>query len=144
MSQAHIEQFYSKAVKDPALVHKMLGGTNGPDDFIRNAVKEGKSQGYDFSYEEADGWIKEQQRMKASGELSDAQLEGVAGGKGAAMQNLSNSMTNNIYTQDANAVGTWATGAAHTVSSGVTSAANTVASGATSAYHAVSNFFSSW
>jgi Nif11 domain len=51
MSQARIEQFYGKAVKDPALVNRMLMGTKSPDDFVRNAVKEGKSQGFDFSYE---------------------------------------------------------------------------------------------
>jgi hypothetical protein len=84
MSQAHIEQFYGKALKDPALINKMAAGTKGPDDFIRNAVKEGKNQGFEFSYEEADTWIKNQQKMKASGELSDSQLEGVAGGKGTS------------------------------------------------------------
>jgi hypothetical protein len=92
MSQAHIEQFYGKALKDPALVNKMLMGTKGPDDFIHNAVKEGKSQGFDFSYEEADAWIKKQQKIKASGELSDSQLEGVAGGKTSTSTSTSTSL----------------------------------------------------
>jgi predicted ribosomally synthesized peptide with nif11-like leader len=84
MSQAHIEQFYGKALKDPALINKIATGTKSPDDFVRNAVKEGKNQGFDFSYEEADAWIRNQQKIKASGELSDSQLEGVAGGKGTS------------------------------------------------------------
>jgi predicted ribosomally synthesized peptide with nif11-like leader len=138
MSQAHIEQFYSKAVKDPALINKMLAGTNGPDDFVRNAVKEGKDNGFDFSYDEANAWIKEQQRLKASGELSDSQLETVAGGKGASsVGSTISSGYNNYYNAPLNGSGnafvTWASGPINTVSSGVTSAANSVA-----------HFFSSW
>jgi predicted ribosomally synthesized peptide with nif11-like leader len=85
MSQAHIEQFYGKASQDPALVNKMLAGTSDPEDFIRNAVKEGNAQGYQFTFEEAAAWIKQQQEIKASGELTDSQLESVAGGKGSTV-----------------------------------------------------------
>jgi predicted ribosomally synthesized peptide with nif11-like leader len=137
MSQAHIEQFYSKAVKDPALINKMLAGTNGPDDFVRNAVKEGKSNGFDFSYDEANAWIKEQQRLKASGELSDSQLEAVAGGKGvsSAVNTVVGGVNtaNNAVNSGINTAVNWGTGAVNTVTSGVTSAANSVA-----------HFFSSW
>jgi choline dehydrogenase-like flavoprotein len=131
MSQAHIEQFYGKAVKDPALVNRMLTGTKGPDDFIRNAVKEGKSQGYEFSYEEADAWIKKQQKIKASGELSDAQLESVAGGK-SSLNTDAHTAVNGI-----NTAVNWTEGAVNT-------AGNAITSGVTSAANAVSSFFSSW
>ena len=83
MSQAHIEQFYAIAAKDDALLAKMMEGTNGPDDFVANAVKEAKAMGYTFTAEEGSAWIKKQQDIKASGELSDSQLESVAGGKTA-------------------------------------------------------------
>ena len=83
MSQAHIEQFYAIAAKDDKLYAKMMEGTTGPDDFIANAVKEAKALGYTFTAEEGAAWIKTQQETKATGELSDSQLESVAGGKTA-------------------------------------------------------------
>ena len=83
MSQAHIEKFYAIASKDDALLAKMMAGTNGPEDFVANAVKEGNALGYTFTAEEGSAWIKQQQDIKASGELSDSQLEAVAGGKSA-------------------------------------------------------------
>ena len=83
MSQAHIEQFYAIASKDDKLLAKMMEGTSGPDDFVANAVKEAKALGYTFTAEEGAAWIKKQQDIKASGELSDSQLESVAGGKTA-------------------------------------------------------------
>ena len=83
MSQAHIEQFYAIAVKDEALLAKMTSGISTPDEFVANAVKEAKVLGYTFSAEEGAAWIKKQQEIKASGELSDSQLESVAGGKTA-------------------------------------------------------------
>ncbi len=83
MSQAHIEQFYAIASKDDKLLAKMMEGTSSPDDFVANAVKEAKTLGYTFTAEEGSAWIKKQQDIKASGELSDSQLESVAGGKTA-------------------------------------------------------------
>src|SRR5476651_2899796 len=82
MSQAHIEQFYSKAVKDPAMVNAMVGDARTPEEFVTKAVATGKQHGFDFTEAEAHAWIKQQQEMKAKGELSDSQLESVAGGKG--------------------------------------------------------------
>ena len=89
MSQAHIEQFYTIASKDQALFAKMMEGAASPENFVTNAVKAAKEQGFDFSYAEADAWIKKQIASKAGGELSDTQLEQVAGGKKSAQQNLS-------------------------------------------------------
>ncbi|MFM9970686.1 MAG: Nif11-like leader peptide family RiPP precursor [Burkholderiales bacterium] len=86
MSVSHIEQFYTRAVGDKALFAKMAASMSGPEDFIRKAVDTGKSLGYDFSFEEADAWIKKQQAIKASGELSDSQLESVAGGKQSSQE----------------------------------------------------------
>ena len=129
MSQARIEQFYGKAVKDPALINRIATGTKSPEDFVRNAVQEGKNQGYEFSYEEADTWIKNQQKMKASGELSDSQLEGVAGGKasnttssGLAAQAWANeSVSENPHNSFGTQVGAGFTGAGQIVGSWLTS-----------------------
>jgi hypothetical protein len=131
MSLAHIEQFYAKAIKSQPLIDKMLKGTKSPEDFIRNAVSEGKSQGYDFTYEEAHAWIEQQQRMKASGELSDSQLEAVAGGKGSA---------GNAASAVGNAVGT----VAQDVGNAVGSAANATAHAVGGAVNSIGSWLSSW
>ncbi|KQM70233.1 Nif11 family protein [Xylophilus sp. Leaf220] len=81
MSQAHIEEFYSKVSSDPAQINELLNGASGPDEFIDRAVAKAKSQGYDISRPEAEAWINKQKEVAASGELSDVQLEAVAGGK---------------------------------------------------------------
>ena len=83
MSQAHIERFYAIASKDQPLLDKMMADAKSNDDFIANAVAEGNALGYSFSVEEANAWIRKEQELKVSGELSDSQLESVAGGKGS-------------------------------------------------------------
>lgn len=82
MSTGQIEQFYSRASSDPAILNKLMADTQTPDEFIDKAVALGAEAGFTFSRDEADAWIKKQIEAKASGELSDLQLEGVAGGKG--------------------------------------------------------------
>jgi hypothetical protein len=82
MSQAHIEQFYGIASKDGALFNKMMAGAGDPDAFLDNAVKEAGARGFTFTKEEATAWIERQKQINADGELSDQQLEAVAGGKG--------------------------------------------------------------
>ncbi|CAK0762138.1 Nif11 domain-containing protein [Gammaproteobacteria bacterium] len=81
MSQAQIEQFYGRAVNDQAILGKLLLNTQTPDEFIDKAVSMGAETGFQFSRDEADSWIKRQIEAKANGELSDMQLEAVAGGK---------------------------------------------------------------
>jgi hypothetical protein len=89
MSQAHIEQFYSKALNDPAILNAILADTKDEAGFPASAAKVGKAHGFDFTADEADAWIKKQQAAKARGELSDSQLEGVAGGKGTSSNTTS-------------------------------------------------------
>jgi predicted ribosomally synthesized peptide with nif11-like leader len=102
MSQAHIEQFYSQAVKNPTLIAAMVAGVSTPEEFVTKAVAAGKEHGFTFTAEEAHTWIKQQQEMKAKGELSDSQLESVAGGKGnSTSTNLMNqSNANNAIVND--------------------------------------------
>jgi hypothetical protein len=83
MSAGQIEQFYGRASKDRAIFNQLTAGTQTPDEFIDKAVALGAQAGFTFSRDEADAWIKKQIEAKASGELSDLQLESVAGGKAA-------------------------------------------------------------
>ena len=48
--------------------------------FITNAVKEAKAQGLEFTEEELNAFMAAERTAAGSGELSDTQLEGVAGG----------------------------------------------------------------
>jgi hypothetical protein len=49
--------------------------------FLTNAVKEAKALGLEFTEDEAKAFMALEQKAAASGELSDTQLEEVAGGK---------------------------------------------------------------
>ena len=84
MSVAHMEQFYAKAARDPALQAKLVEGAKTPQDFLRNIVEAAKGQGYQFTEEEAGTWVVKNHPVGAGGELSDSQLEAVAGGKGGS------------------------------------------------------------
>jgi predicted ribosomally synthesized peptide with nif11-like leader len=93
MALAHIEQFSSRVKNDPEMFKQLVAGTQTPDEFIDKAVALAAQKGFNFSREEADAWIKTQIAAKASGELSDMQLEGVAGGKGASDQKIADAFT---------------------------------------------------
>jgi Tfp pilus assembly protein PilX len=97
MTTAHVEKFAELVAKDPALLAKLgLDKVNADaaaavasaeasvasaEAFITNAVKEAKALGLEFTEEEASAFMAAEQKAAASGELSDTQLEAVAGGK---------------------------------------------------------------
>lgn len=81
MSLAQIEQFYAIATHDGPLQDKLAEGGASVDQIIANAVREGQALGYVFTLDEATAWMKNRQATSANGELSDHQLEAVAGGK---------------------------------------------------------------
>lgn len=85
MSVQNVEAFYKHALKNPALVQS-LQGLPDAETFERTAVDLGKCAGFQFSAEEARGWITAQLAKEADGELSDDELEAVAGGKGAPLR----------------------------------------------------------
>ena len=82
--QTNIENFYRTVVQNPALLNKITTGANSPDEFIDRAITVAKDEGYTIDRQEAGTWINSQISAKSNGELSDVQLEAVAGGKGAA------------------------------------------------------------
>ncbi len=80
MSQAQVEQFADCVKKDQALHQKLVTGTKSADEFIEKAVAMGSEAGFSFTREEANSFIQSQLAAEKSGELSDGQLESVAGG----------------------------------------------------------------
>lgn len=143
MSEAHIEKFYELASHDRTLIVEILKGTDGPQDFIKNAVREANERGFEFSYDEAFKWIQKQQEIKANGELSDAQLESVSGGKSKPTFDLSISIGDTfVDLSDAaeqvfDGVVAWATEGAN-----IASGSNDPQVATTG--RIVSNWFSSW
>ncbi len=99
MTTAHVEKFAELVAKDPALLAKLgLEKVNADAEaasasaaaasasaaaFITNAVKEAKALGLEFTEEEATAYMEAENKAAAEGELSNTQLEAVAGGKGA-------------------------------------------------------------
>ncbi len=84
MSQAHIEKFYRKVMSNQALVIKLAEGVQTPEDFLHKAVALAREDGYEFTEREAERWIRTELAMRDANELSDTELESVAGGKGAS------------------------------------------------------------
>ena len=102
MTKAHIEKFTELVSADPEMLAKLgfhkatadaEAAVKGNDAdaavaaaslaaFITNAVKEAKAHGLEFTKEEAHAFMDAEASAAASGELSDTQLEAVAGGKG--------------------------------------------------------------
>ena len=89
MTTAHVEKFAELVGKDPALQAKLgldkvnadaAAAAASAAAFITNAVKEAKAHGLEFTEEELKSFMAAERTAAASGELSDTQLEAVAGG----------------------------------------------------------------
>jgi len=89
MTTAHVEKFAELVAKDPVLLAKLglekvnadaATASASAAAFITNAVKEAKAHGLEFTEEEAQAFMAAESKAAASGELSDLQLEEVAGG----------------------------------------------------------------
>ena len=90
MTTSHVEKFAELVGKDPALQAKLgldkvnadaAAAAASAAAFITNAVKEAKAHGLEFTEDEARAFMAAEAKAAASGELSDSQLEAVAGGK---------------------------------------------------------------
>ena len=91
MTTAHVEKFAELVGKDPALLAKLgldkvnadaAAASASAAAFITNAVQEAKVLGLEFTEDEAHAYMAAEAKAAGSGELSDTQLEAVAGGKG--------------------------------------------------------------
>ena len=94
MTTSHVEKFAELVGKDPALLAKLgldkvnadaAAASASAAAFITNAVKEAKALGLEFTEEEAEAFMVAEATAEASGELSDLQLEAVAGGAGKSL-----------------------------------------------------------
>ena len=121
--QTNIDSFYRTVAQNPALLSKITTDVSSPDEFIDRAVALAKDEGYAIDRTEAKTWIDAQIAANQNGELSDVQLEAVAGGKGAP---LSNAINTNA--------------AASGMRSGLDQAGTAIGGAANS----VGNWFSSW
>ena len=79
--QTDIEKFYNSVAQNPALLNKLTSNAATPDEFIDHAIKEASAQGFSITHDEARTWIDSQIAASQNGELTDVQLESVAGGK---------------------------------------------------------------
>ena len=92
MTTAHVEKFAELVSKDPDLLAKLgldkvvtdqAAASASVAAFIATTVKEAKALGLQFTEEEAQVFLDAETAAWDSGELSDMQLEAVAGGKSA-------------------------------------------------------------
>jgi predicted ribosomally synthesized peptide with nif11-like leader len=74
MSQADVDRFVAELKSDATMMDELKGSSTG----LASVVEFASSKGYDISIDEAKAYIKDQAKQ----ELSDDQLDSVAGGKG--------------------------------------------------------------
>jgi hypothetical protein len=91
MTTAHVEKFAELVGKDPALLAKLgldkanaaaAAASASMAAYITNAVKEAKTLGFSFTAQELTEFIAAQAKAAETGEMTDTQLEAVAGGGG--------------------------------------------------------------
>lgn len=88
MSRADIDRFVENLKSDPALLEQVKTGATG----LASVVDLAKSKGYDVTIDEAKAYIDEQ----AHAELSDDQLDAVAGGKGGGSVQANTNVQTNV------------------------------------------------
>lgn len=76
---SNLEQFYT-FVQNNQQLQEQLGATEDRESFNELAVQLGQENGYTFSVEDVDTFIN-QKSQEENAELSDQELEAVAGGK---------------------------------------------------------------
>lgn len=74
-----INQFHKEVLQDPELV-KQLQSTTSRESLVNIAVELGKEKGYSFNTKQLTEWIIAQQKAAEKAELSEDDLEPLAGG----------------------------------------------------------------
>ncbi|MBV8885974.1 MAG: Nif11-like leader peptide family natural product precursor [Chroococcidiopsidaceae cyanobacterium CP_BM_RX_35] len=82
MSQENVMKFYQAVAQDSILQQQMLTAPDRPS-LISTALKLGAEKGYSFTEQEVEDWLTTPLEQSGSVELSDTELEMVAGGKDA-------------------------------------------------------------
>ncbi|MCA2508102.1 MAG: Nif11-like leader peptide family RiPP precursor [Microcystis sp. M54BS1] len=83
MSQPDVERFYEIARNSEEL-QAMLGAAEDRDSFVETAVRLGQENGCNFTLDEANEFLN---TKKGDVELSEQELEAVAGGRGRLCNN---------------------------------------------------------
>ena len=100
------EKFAELVGKDPALLAKLgldkvnadaAAAAASAAAFITNAVKEAKALGLEFTAEEVRAYMAAELKAEASGELSDTQLDAVAGGATINTSRSNKRPTGNLF-----------------------------------------------
>jgi predicted ribosomally synthesized peptide with nif11-like leader len=79
MSKANLEQFYIM-VQNSEELQQQLGAIQDSQIFNETAARLGQENGYSFTADEVDAFLNEK-KQQSNAELSDRELEAVAGGK---------------------------------------------------------------
>ena len=81
MSIDSVNQFYQEVMQEPALLQQFQAAPD-QESLANMAVKVSQQKGYSFTVAEVEQALAAQSAASETGELSDEQLETVAGGKG--------------------------------------------------------------
>jgi predicted ribosomally synthesized peptide with nif11-like leader len=87
MSFESVNQFYQEVMQDPALLEQFQSAPDR-ESLANLAVEVGLQNGYSFTIDEVEQALAAQNAASEAGELSDEQLEAVAGGKGPKSANV--------------------------------------------------------
>ena len=79
MSVETVNQFYQEVMQEPALLEKFQSAPD-QESLANLAVEVGQQKGYSFTVDEVEQALAAQNAASETGELSDEQLEAVAGG----------------------------------------------------------------
>ena len=101
-AQENLTKFYEAVVQDPNLQQQIFT-TPDQASLVSTALKLGKEKGYDFTEQEVEDWLTVSTHQSSSDELSDEDLELIAGGK-SAKEALSG-MVQTVYGLPRGAVG---------------------------------------
>jgi hypothetical protein len=80
MSKAQFVKFMKAISSDDAALKELSDAVSDPPRLLAMLVQDGKAKGYDFTEDEARSGAVELGRERSEGELSEAALDGVAGG----------------------------------------------------------------
>ncbi|HAA33512.1 MAG TPA: Nif11-like leader peptide family natural product precursor [Cyanobacteria bacterium UBA8553] len=81
MSVDSVNQFYQEVMQEPALLQQFQAAPD-QESLANMAMKVSQQKGYSFTIDEVEQALAAQNTVSEAGELSDEQLETVAGGKG--------------------------------------------------------------
>jgi len=80
MTTAHVEKFAEMIINDPALKARLTKHKENMSVYASTAVQEGKALGLVFTSQEFTTFVMAERTTAESGELSDLELDAVAGG----------------------------------------------------------------